>query len=705
MLKHLRRHPVLFAGLSGLLFLGSLGLLLIFYLSRDLPSLEELERYRPMLSSRLYAEDGRLLGEFFQQKRVQVPLEEVSPWLVKALVATEDRRFYQHWGVDLRRILAAVVVDVASMSYAQGASTLTQQLARNLYLSREKSVTRKLKEILTAIQIERSYSKDEILEMYLTQAYFGHGAYGVQLAARRYFDLPASDLDPAQAAVLVALLKAPTHYSPYMNPEQAIARRNTVLRLMADAGSLSPEEARSQQARPLEVTDYDRVETEFLAPYFSEYVRIQLDELSARYGFDIYRDGLEITTTLNLDMQQIADSTALATLPELDEAARASFLQKDWKPWHLMTDSTWTDRQLDSLKRDSAYVNDLLAERLLVQPALVALDPSTGAVLSLVGGRDFATSKYNRAVQAVRQPGSAFKPFLYAAAIDNGYAPSFQVLNQDVVVEEADGRRWTPQNYDDSRGGMTTLREGLRKSYNLVSVRLLMELVPPDLVARYASQMGITTPIAKDFTMALGSSGVVPLELVSAYACLADGGILHEPYSIKEIRDRQGHLIYRHQPKSREVLSAGTAAILTDMLATVINRGTGGSARWKYKFYAPAAGKTGTTNGFTDAWFVGYTPTLACGVWVGNDNPLYSLGEWQSGGKAALPIWATFMQQTHDSLDWPKKDFELPASVIRLDICTETGQPAGPFCPSPESELFLKDYMPTGRCKRHQVRF
>lgn len=695
----------MFAMLSGLLFAGSLALLGLFVLSRGLPSLQELERYRPMLSSRLYASDGSLLGEFFQQKRVQVPLEEISPWLVEALITTEDRRFRQHWGVDLRRIVGAVLVDIASMSYAQGASTLTQQLARNLYLSREKSVLRKLREILTAIQIERSYSKDEILEMYLTQAYFGHGAYGIQMAAHRYFGCRAAELGPGQAAMLVGLLKAPTHYSPYLQPEQSQRRRNTILNLMANTGRLDDARLRAELALPLGTVPYDRVETEFLAPYFSEYVRLQLEELQERYGFDIYRDGLEITTTLNLGMQQLADSNAVATLGELDEAARSSFLKNDWKTWHLMTDSTLSDPQLDSLKADSGYVQDLLAERLHVQPALVALDPGSGAVLALVGGRDFVETRYNRAVQAVRQPGSAFKPFLYAAAIDNGYPPSFKVLNQDVVVEEADGQRWTPQNYDDSRGGMTTLREGLRKSYNLVSVRLLMELVPPDLVARYAHQMGISTPIATNFTMALGSSGVIPLELVSAYACMANGGILHEPYSISEIRDRAGHLIYRHQPRSREVLSAGSAAILTDMLATVINRGTGGSARWKYKFYAPAAGKTGTTNAFTDAWFLGYTPTLACGVWVGNDNPLYSLGEWQSGGKAALPIWARFMQQVHDSLDWPRQEFELPSSVARIDICGETGEPAGPFCPTRESELFLKDYLPAGRCQRHQVRF
>jgi penicillin-binding protein 1A len=687
---------------------ASAALLLVFslmYLSRDLPSLQELERYRPMLSSKLYSAEGDLLGEFFQQKRVQVPLEEISPWLVKALIATEDRRFKNHWGIDLRRMVKAALVDIFSMSYAQGASTLTQQLARNLYLTREKSIARKLKEMLTAIQIERSYSKNEILEMYLTQSYFGHGAYGAQLASRRYFGKPASELTCPEAAMLVGLLKAPRHYSPYMEPDASLRRRNVVLRSLFAVGDIDAAQLKIARETPLECQVYDEVKTKFLAPYFSEYVRQQLTDLEAKLGFDIYRDGLEIKTTLSLQMQGLAEEFTYARLAEQDAAAKASFLANDWEEWHGMTDSTLTAERIEELKHDSLYVADLLGERLKVQPALVALDPVSGAVLSMIGGRDFEESKFNRAVQAKRQPGSAFKPFMYVTAIDNGYPPSYQVMNQDVVVEEADGRRWTPQNYDDSRGGLTTLREGLRKSYNLVSVRLLMDIVPPDLVARYAHEMGISTPIATDYTMALGSSGVYPIELVSAYACLANGGMHYTPYSIEEIRDREGHLIYSHPKSSREVLSAGTAAIMTDMLRTVIDRGTGGSARWKWGFHAPAAGKTGTTNGFTDAWFVGFTPTLACGVWLGMDNPLYSLGEWQSGGKAALPVWASFMREVHAQMEWPRPGFELPESVLEIDLCTQTWMPATPLCPEREKELFLKDYAPKGKCQDHTFNF
>jgi penicillin-binding protein 1A len=673
--------------------------------TRDLPSLKELERYRPMLSSKLYAADGELLGEFFQQKRVQVPLEEISPYLVQALIATEDRRFYEHWGVDLKRMARAIWVDVFSMSYAQGASTLTQQLARNLYLTREKSLTRKVKEMVTAIQIERNYSKDEILEMYLTQSYFGHGAYGIQLAARRYFAKDASGLSLEESALLVGLLKAPRHYSPYLNPESSKRRRDVVLACMQAVGAIDENRFQSSKQSALECQAYDTVETRFLAPYFSEFVRQQLTELETSLGFDIYRDGLEITTTLSLQMQEIAERAVAERLPLQDEAARLSFLANDWVDWHEMTDSTLSLDAIAALKLDSSYVDDLLKERLRVQSATVALDPSTGAVLTMLGGRDFEASKFNRAVQAIRQPGSAFKPFLYVAALDNGYPPSYQVMNQDVVVQEKDGSRWTPQNYDDSRGGLTTLREGLRKSYNLVSVRLLMEIVPPELAARYAREMGITTPIATDYTMALGSSGVYPIELVSAYACLANGGMHYTPYAIQEIRDRQGHLIYTHPKQSREVLSEGAAAMMTDMLRTVMDRGTGGSARWKWKFHEPAAGKTGTTNGFTDAWFVGFTPTLALGVWMGMDNPLYSLGEWQSGGKAALPVWASIMRDVHAELDWSTPGFELPESVIEVELCKETLKKAAPLCPERVKELFLKDYAPKGQCTTHAFNF
>jgi len=687
------------AALALLALLGAGGL---FWLSRDLPPLEELERYRPLLSSRLLDRQGRLVGEYYQQKRVQIPLEEVSPWMVETVVAVEDRRFRSHWGVDLTRVVGALLVDLAHMSYVQGASTLTQQLARNLYLSREKSLLRKLREVLTAVQIERHYSKDEILEMYLTQAYFGHGAYGVQQAARRFFGVDARELGPSQAALLVGLLKAPRRYSPYHNPERALERRDLILSVMAKRGLLDGDQLAEERARPLGVREGDLAGGELAAPYFSEYVRLQLEDLQEELGVDLYRDGLEIRSTLDLDMQAAAERACAAAVARLDSVSRNSFLRRDWMAWaqerwpDLSDEERWRLR-LEPQHR--ALVDSLLA----VQPALVALDPASGAIRALVGGRDFRQSRFNRAVQAVRQPGSAFKPFLYTAAVDNGYSPLFKVSNGPISIEDGTGKLWEPRNHDGTTGGPTTLRTGLKESHNLVAVRLLMDVVPPDMVVKYARQMGITTPIATDLAMALGSSGVIPLELVSAYACLANGGIHYEPFAVEEVRDRQGHVIWRRRPASREALSEGTAALMTDLLASVMADGTGGSARWKYGFKAPAAGKTGTTNNYTDAWFVGYTPLLACGVWLGHDDPQFSLGSGMAGGQAALPVWAQFMNEVYTKLQLPAVEFVRPSSVVDVEICTESGERAGPFCPGTFHERFLQAYAPRGECPLHKV--
>jgi len=333
---------------------------------------------------------------------------------------------------------------------------------------------------------------------------------------------------------------------------------------------------------------------------------------------------------------------------------------------------------------------------------LVAVEPSTGDILAMVGGRDFGKSKFNRPVQSIRQPGSVFKPFSYIAAIDNGYSPTFQLLNQDVVIINADGSRWVPQNYDLSHGGMTTLREGLRRSLNLVAVRLVQEVVPPRLVRKYARQLGISTPIAAVDAIALGSSGVYPIEITSAFSALANGGIRCQPRSITEIRDRFGDEIASY-PITREIaLDSATAFIITNMLETVMNRGTGGSVRWKYKFYKTAAGKTGTTNDFTDAWFMGFTPRMACGVWVGLDDPSESLGPGQAGSRAALPIWAVFMKSVYDSLGWEDQDFVMPRDVVKLEICDETKELATPYCPVRKWEVFREDAQPLNKCHKHK---
>ncbi|MFH1735461.1 MAG: penicillin-binding transpeptidase domain-containing protein, partial [bacterium] len=353
------------------------------------------------------------------------------------------------------------------------------------------------------------------------------------------------------------------------------------------------------------------------------------------------------------------------------------------------------------LLADSASVDSIFKDQARIQVAFIALDPASGRVLALVGGRDFSESKFNRAVQAIRQPGSVFKAFSYTAAIDNGYPPTYRLLNQDVVVHMPDGSRWTPPNYDGSRGGLTTLRQGLRKSLNLVAVRLVQEVVKPKDVIRYARQMGITTKLDAVDAIALGSSGVLPIELTAAYGIFANRGVYCEPFSITRIANRDGDVLYEKTLNRKVALPEETAYIMTDMLKSVMIDGTGVSARYKYKFTRPSAGKTGTTNDFTDAWFIGFTPQLVAGVWVGLDDPAISLGDHQSGARAALPIWATFMKAAYDTLSWEVADFVMPAGVVKMDICTDSFKKARDFCPNIIEEVFRVEDAPVELCPLH----
>ena len=683
---------------GGGLMVGTLFLLV----SKDLPPLEQLEQYAPRLVTRLISSDGVIIKEFYTQRRVYVPLERMPDYLEQALLSTEDRRFYRHWGVDVIRLMKAIMVDVSTLSKKQGASTITQQLARNLYFTHKQTMSRKLKEFITAIQIERHYSKQEILEMYLTQTYFGGGAYGIQAAGQRYFSKDVEELTLEECALLIAVLKAPTRYSPIHKPENALRRRNLVIYNMYRCGYINRKDHLTARAKPLELNTSKGTESVGIAPYCTEYIRQQLEEKEEKYGFDYYHDGLTIYTTINAQLQAIAEEAVASHLPYLDQRFLESFTDKQLMPFLAAQFPEMTPDSLDSLAQDSVLVDSLLKDKLAVQVAFVALEPGTGKILAMIGGRDFTEYKFIRAVQSVRQPGSAFKPFAYLAAIDNGYPPTFRLLNQDVVIEDADGKRWTPHNYDYSRGGLTTLREGLRHSLNLVAVRLVQEVVPPRMVVDYARKMGISSRLAAVDAIALGTSGVTPIELTAAYSGFAAGGVLAKPYGITRIEDKNGNIIEENAPRREVVISEQTAYIMTNLLQTVLDDGTGGSARWKYHFYRPAAGKTGTTNGYTDAWFIGFTPQICAGVWVGLDDPFMSLGKGQSSSQAALPIWARFMKAAHDSLGLPVEDFIRPDGIVEIDVCGETYDIATKYCPNPITELFIERYSPTDSCKLHK---
>lgn len=664
-------------------FLSALFLVIIFlvvfiaYLAQGMPSLTQLENIEPPLVTRLYSEDGKVIHELFIHNRIYVSFEKIPDHTIQALLDTEDREFYQHWGINLKRVPKAIFVDLISMSFRQGFSTITMQLARNLYFGFQKNLVRKFREILTAIQIERTYSKQEILEMYLNMAFFGHGTYGIQSASKKYFGRDVSELSIDESAILVAMLKGPNRYSPIKYPQRVIERRNLVLYNMLICGNLT--EAEFDSLKELPIVLRKTAEYSSMAPYFTEYVRIQLNQLQDSLNVNVYKDGLNVYTTLNSTIQACMDSSIKRHMPKLQGEVTKS-LQK-WKEENNIPDS-------------------LFEEKSQVQIGFMAMNPRNGHILAMTGGRDFEKSQYNRATQAARQPGSAFKPFLYAAAIDNGYTPADKILNQPVVINNPDGTRWDPENFDKTFGGLTTLREALRHSLNLVSARLILE-IGPSVVVDYAHRMGITTNLRPFPTLALGSSEVYLKDLVNAYGVFANQGVLVEPIAITRIEDRYGNVIYESRPRHKEVLSRATSYILTNMLEDVINHGTGGSARWKYHFNAPAAGKTGTTDNYTDAWFVGFTPLITAGVWVGLDAPELKLGRGQTGSRAALPFWADFMKTVYDTLKLPRETFKQPPEVISLEICTESGKIATNFCPKVVTEVFNIKYHPTEQCDIH----
>ncbi|SVA65214.1 uncharacterized protein METZ01_LOCUS118068, partial [marine metagenome] len=685
------------------IFVGMITVLgIVLALSKNLPSLEQLENYDPDLVTRIYSSDGKVLTELFVQKRNFVELDKIPYYMQEAVVASEDQRFYDHWGLSLRSVARAVVVNTLSLSYRQGFSTLTQQLARNLYKSIgfEDSLIRKLKEVITAIQIERTYTKDEILEMYLNTVHFGHGTYGVEAATKQYFGKESIDLTLDEAALLVGLLPAPRNYSPINHPDKALRRRNTVLRLMKEQEYIDQGEYEENRSKTLEsIQDEPK---RGLAPYFTEYIRRILEKEDETLGINIYRDGLKIYTTLNTRLQAVAED-AMGKSIRQDQDKLNKRLYNDREEFENLAFLTIYPE--DSVKMmldgDGELYKDL-RDKLLVQCAFVALDLKTGAILAMVGGRPDYHDQYNRAVQAKRQPGSVFKPFVYTTALENNYPVTEQLLNQPVVlnIQNMDGTwvKWKPQNYDGSTGGLTTLREGLRKSMNLISVRMVQQdLAPAEQIKKIAKRMGITTDIRAVDAIALGTSEVIPLELVSAYAAFANRGVYSKPFAITRIEDRYGHVVKEYFPDQKEVLSAETAYLMTSLLQTVLDRGTGGSTRWKYNFNRPAAGKTGTTQGWSDAWFVGYTPQIATGVWFGVDDFQVPLGPGQDGSRAALPAWARFMREAHDVLNYKVEKFEMPKGVQYVEICSVTKKVPLKACPT-EREMFQVGTEPIQAC-------
>ncbi|MDP5957322.1 MAG: PBP1A family penicillin-binding protein [Candidatus Marinimicrobia bacterium] len=676
----------------------------ILYLSIDLPSVDQLENYDPDLVTRIYSADGILLNELFFEKRVFVELSQIPQHMLDAVVAKEDQRFYDHWGISLRDVLRAVVINTVTMSYRSGFSSLTQQLARNLYdnIGFKKTIIRKIKEVITAIQIERTYTKDEILEMYLNSVHFGHGTYGVQAAAKRFYGKQAYELTLDESALLVGLLPAPARYSPVRFPERALTKRNVVLRVMRDQKFISKAEYTEARARLLDSVQQEQ--SRGTAPYFTEYVRRFLEREDDELGVNIYRDGLKIYTTLDSRLQKIAEDAVVKSVLTNQQKMNQRIFNDEEEFSKLAYLGIYPEDTVKLMMAGEMEMYEDLRDKLLVQSSFIALDTRTGSILAMVGGRPDYPDQFNRATQSLRQPGSVFKPFVYTTAVDNGVPVTRQLLNQPVVlnVRNADGEwvKWMPKNYDGSTGGLTTIREGLRRSMNLISVRMVQEVVPALAVKQTARRMGVSTDIRAVDAIALGTSEVHLIEMVAAYGTLANKGVYCKPFGITRIEDRYGNVLKDYFPQKEEVLSAETSYMMTSLLQTVLDRGTGGSARWKYHFYHPAAGKTGTTQGWTDAWFVGYSPYIAAGAWFGVDDPQVSLGKGSDGSKAALPAWARFMRDSHDSLSYSRKEFDQPERIEKVKICQVTKDLPVKLCPL-ETEVFVRRTEPTKQCTVH----
>ncbi len=759
-----------------------------FYLLGTLPKVDRLADYRPPIVSQVFGEDGSLVGEFYLERRTVVPVDKIPKKLIEAFVAAEDANFYQHKGIDYLGILRAAFKNLMSMRKKEGASTITQQVAKSMLLTPEKKFSRKLKEAILAKRMEERLSKDEILYIYLNQIYLGAGSYGVQLAAETYFGKNVENLNLAEMAMLAGLPKAPNAYSPIKHLDKAKERQAYVLERMVKEGYITQAEADHAKSTPIVIRSMKKINGDQSA-YFLEQVRIQLEE---KYGEDqLYKEGLKIYTTMNADMQKAAyegvvdglkaldkrqgfrgpikylaegdvdefckrvedgidsaalkqgatyqgvvtavnpakgdvtvrvgDRTGILTRKNMAWAGKVTLLESYGKP----EGAKGKNLPLGSVIEVSVVTPDInksgalfaLDQEPEAQAALFAMDPRTGGVRAMVGGYDFKKSQFNRAMQAKRNPGSAFKPIIYAAAIDKGMTPATIIDDSPVEYDSGKEKSWKPKNYDNIYRGAVTMREALTDSINVVSVKIL-EGIGVNSAIEYAKKLGITSPLAANLTLALGSSSLTPMELTSAYAVFASGGYRVTPYFITKVVDREGKVLEEVAPPALPVFSAATSAvtlsneeakprtsggsltavpvispetsyIMTNLMESVVTSGTGQRAR---ALGRPVAGKTGTTNDMKDAWFVGYVPQLVAGVWVGYDQER-SLGAGGSGGQAAAPIWTEFMQRSMGGL--PVRDFPVPADVTFALINPRTGRLAKEGAEGSVTECFISGTEPT----------
>ena len=742
-----------------LIVLGLAALLVVVLLfavySIGLPTVEALKDYKPLTGTTILADDGRVLGRIRIEKGVYVPLDRMPKFLLGAVLATEDPRFYEHEGLDYRGILRAALKDIISVQLKQGGSTITQQLAKVVFLSPERTVKRKIKEVLIARRLEKELSKNEILELYLNKIYFGHGAYGVQMAAKTYFGKDIWSINQAEAALLAGLPKAPSVYSPYNDVDLTKVRQSQVLRRMVDENYITEEQSAEIYNKTLSLENLRPQED--MAPHLVDQIRKHLE---AAYGPEkMFESGVTVYTSINIDMQRAAVMALKDGLRNLDkrQGFRGRFGYKELKAmpiqWgklyvlvkpgetfnahvlevgeaHLSVrgrgligrisrdDMAWAlllpkkrRNDPDEYRKpgDIIQAGDILKVRLkefdqkkmtaafildqtpYVEGAVVAIEPYTGYVRALVGGFDFMEGGFNHATEAYRQPGSAFKPFIYGAALEKGHTPASILLDLPVIHDKTEeDKGWKPENYDNRFLGPMRMRRALALSRNTATVRLL-ESIGLSRAVDFARRAGITSPISNDFTSGLGSSSVTPLELITAYATIAGQGVRVEPITVKSVVDNAtGAVLESYQPDPQETIDRNTAFLLTSMLRSVVEEGTGRGAKWLNR---PLAGKTGTTNNYVDAWFVGFTPNLVAGVWVGYDRATASLGDRETGSRAALPVWTAFMSRALEGK--PVEEFTVPEDIVQVQIDDESGLLAPEGSADGIPEYFLRGTEPT----------
>ncbi len=647
------------------------------------PSIAALDAYRPTEALKIYAADGRLLTSLGAERRTAVRLSELPPVLPAAFIAVEDRRFFEHSGIDVRRFGGAVVANLMQRRFAEGFSTLTMQLARNVFsekLPSTKTISRKVREIRVALELERTYSKEKILELYLNQIFLGGSLYGVEAASQAYFGKSAATLNAAEAALLAGITRYPNYYDPRRHPGRALRRRNVVLNLMRDQGYLTATEADRWKAYPIALSS--RQDWGEVAPYFVEWVRQQV---YARFGPGTFERGYRVYTTLDLDMQRSAERALEAQLTAIESGAYGVYKHPTFQEY------------LDQ----GAPPEDRTTTPYL-QGALVTLDARTGYVLAMIGGRDFEDSKFNRATQTRRQAGSTFKPFVYSAAIRAGI-PLSHIIDDAPISRTLPGDTmpWEPQNFEGDFRGPMTIHRGLMLSRNLVAVRLGLE-IGVQAVRGEALRFGISTPVPPYASIFIGAASVIPLEMVSAYTAFATLGVRAAPVGIRRVEDANGEIVWEPQVRLDRVTDPEPAWLLTNVLEDVVRHGTAYTAvRANGGFLLPAGGKTGTTNDGADVWFIGFTPEIVTGIWLGLDQP-QKIKARSAGGVLAAPAWAAYMSDVYQRRSAPA-EWTRPDGLIGRQIDNTTGYRYTPFCP-PETldlEWFIPGTEPTEYCPVH----